>query len=68
MSKAFQKISQRIFDKPNSIEDLTEQREFMKTVPDLVAAHLVRATIRTLKYLEPATRNRVQYHTFPVIS
>ncbi|XP_065194434.1 dynein axonemal heavy chain 1-like [Sycon ciliatum] len=36
----FQKLSFKLFTKPNSIEELMEQKEFMKTIPDAVAAQM----------------------------
>ena len=36
ISEHFRELSQRLYERPNCIEDLTEQREFVKTVPDLV--------------------------------
>lgn len=32
----FKTIARQLYDKPNSIEELAEQREFMKTIPDLL--------------------------------
>ncbi|XP_062843095.1 dynein axonemal heavy chain 1 [Trichomycterus rosablanca] len=32
-------ISKKLFEKPNSIEDLTEQRDWMKQIPDQLKAH-----------------------------
>ena len=31
-----------MYERPNCIEDLTEQREFVKTVPDLIQANQAR--------------------------
>ena len=33
----FKTISRRLYDKPNSIEELSEQREYMKTIPELLS-------------------------------
>ena len=32
----FKTISRTLYDKPNNIEELTEQREYMKTIPTLL--------------------------------
>ena len=39
ISEHFRELSQRLYERPNCIEDLTEQREFVKTVPDLVQSN-----------------------------
>lgn len=33
-------ISKRLYDKPNNIEDLSEMREWMKTVPEQLIHHI----------------------------
>nr|WAW84827.1 axonemal dynein heavy chain 1 [Halisarca dujardinii] len=33
----FRDISRKLFDRPNAIEDLTEQRDYMKTIPEFVS-------------------------------
>ena len=35
----FRELSARLYERPNCIEDLTEQREFVQTVPDIVSSH-----------------------------
>ena len=37
----FRSISRKLYEKPNSIEELAEQREWMKTIPDKIAEHQV---------------------------
>lgn len=32
----FMQIANTLYDKPNCIEELAEQREYMKTIPDLL--------------------------------
>jgi dynein heavy chain len=39
ISEQFRELSQKLYERPNCIEDLTEQREFVKTVPDLIQAN-----------------------------
>ena len=39
ISEEFRELSRRLYERPNCIEDLTEQRDFVKTIPDLVTAH-----------------------------
>lgn len=39
ISEQFRELSQRLYERPNCVEDLTEQREFVKTVPDLIHSH-----------------------------
>ena len=39
ISEEFREISRHLYDRPNCIEDLTEQREFLKTIPDVVTSH-----------------------------
>lgn len=40
-----------MYERPNCIEDLTEQREFVKTVPDLIQANQARIDQVTLSPL-----------------
>ena len=42
ISEQFRELSQKMYERPNCIEDLTEQREFVKTVPDLIQANQAR--------------------------
>ncbi|KAI8481625.1 Dynein heavy chain 1, axonemal [Branchiostoma belcheri] len=37
--EAFKGISRKLYDKPNSIEELSEQREWMKTIPEALKTH-----------------------------
>lgn len=37
-------ISRKLYEKPNSIEELAEQREWMKQIPDQLKAHKVKET------------------------
>ncbi|XP_066265765.1 dynein axonemal heavy chain 1-like isoform X2 [Branchiostoma lanceolatum] len=37
--EAFKGISRKLYDKPNSIEELAEQREWMKTIPEALKSH-----------------------------
>lgn len=37
-------ISRKLYEKPNSIEELAEQREWMKQIPDQFKAHKVKET------------------------
>eukprot|EP00118_Oscarella_pearsei_P012540 m.93002 g.93002 ORF g.93002 m.93002 type:complete len:4173 (+) comp36767_c0_seq9:102-12620(+) len=46
----FREMSEKLFDKPNSMEDLVEQREFMKTIPDILK-----------KFQEKADKANVDY-------
>jgi len=34
-------VSRRLFDKPNMIEELVDQREWIKTIPDKLGEHQV---------------------------
>ena len=36
MCEEFKAIARTLYDKPNSIEELSEQREYMQTIPDLL--------------------------------
>ena len=36
MCEEFKQIARTLYDKPNCIEELSEQREYMKTIPDLL--------------------------------
>lgn len=38
------KISRKLYEKPNNIEELAEQREWMKHIPDKLKAHEVKET------------------------
>ena len=39
MCDEFKEISRRLNERPNTIEDLTETREFMNTIPEIVTEH-----------------------------
>ena len=39
MCDEFKEISRRLSERPNTIEDLTETREFMNTIPEIVTEH-----------------------------
>ena len=39
ISEEFNQISRKLFEMSNCIEELTEQREYMKTIPEIVATH-----------------------------
>ena len=41
MSESFKEISQHLFDRPNSIEELTEQREYIDGIPEKVSENQV---------------------------
>lgn len=34
MCEEFKAVARRLYDKPNSIEELSEQREYMKQIPE----------------------------------
>ena len=42
MCESFKEISNKLREQANSAEDLVEQREFLETVPEMVATHQTR--------------------------
>ena len=42
MCDEFKEISYKLRERPNTIEDLTEQKEYIKTVPDSISQHQTR--------------------------
>ena len=47
VGESFKEMSQHLFDRPNSIEELTEQREYIGSIPEKVTENQVSIVIRT---------------------
>ena len=45
MGESFKEMSQHLFDRPNSIEELTEQREYIGNIPEKVTENQVSIVI-----------------------
>jgi len=54
----FKSISRKLVDKPNTIEELAELREWSKTIPDKVAQQQVWTSVRTMRRLELLWRTK----------
>lgn len=53
--EAFKAISRKIYEKPNSIEELAELREWMKGIPEKLKAQEVRETFGSCESLGVAS-------------
>ena len=41
VTECFKEVSHRLFERPNSIEELTEQREYITTIPEKITENQV---------------------------
>lgn len=62
-------ISRKLYEKPNSIEELAEQRDWMKQIPDQLKAHEVKETFLHLnrflaERLKPLPRFMSSLHIY----